>query len=67
MKKNFSSILFFFIIFFSSNSINAENLIIAFVDVEKIVATSNAGKKINKTLDGLIKKKIKFLKKKKNL
>ena len=64
MKKNFSSILFFFIIFLSSNSINAENLIIAFVDVEKIVATSNAGKKINKTLDGLIKKKNKVFEKK---
>ena len=48
----------FFIIFFSlaHNNLNAENLSISFVDIDKIIAESNAGKKIQESMSQKIKK-----------
>ena len=57
MLKKINSILliFFFIIIFNQKSA-AENLNIVFVDMDKIIATSNAGKKIQNSMDKFAKK-----------
>ena len=56
MKKNISVIIFFFLFFFNNISI-AEDLKIGFVDVDKVIYSSNAGKKILKELNNDFKKK----------
>jgi outer membrane protein len=57
MLKKINSILliFFFIIIFNQKSA-AENLNIVFVDMDKIITTSNAGKKVQSSLDKFAKK-----------
>tara|TARA_B100001287_G_C22380021_1_gene388360 strand:- start:4 stop:525 length:522 start_codon:yes stop_codon:yes gene_type:complete len=52
-----SYILYFLLILFLlSNKVYAENLTISFVDIDKIISQSNAGKKIQKSFDTKIKK-----------
>ena len=57
MKINISSILmiFVFLFIFIQKSV-AENLKIVFVDMDKIIATSNAGKKAQSSMDKFAKK-----------
>ena len=57
MLKKFNSILLIFIfsIIFNQKSV-AENLNIVFVDMDKIITTSSAGKKIQISMDKLAKK-----------
>ena len=67
LKKSFL-LSFFFINFFLFNLTNAEDLKINYVDIDKIISQSNAGKKMNKSIDVTIKKKNKeFLKIEENL
>ena len=57
MLKKFNSTLLIFIFSFVFNQISAaENLNIVFVDMYKIIATSNAGKKIQSSMDKFAKK-----------
>ena len=57
MLKKFNSTLLIFIFSFVFNQISAaENLNIVFVDMDKIIATSNAGKKIQSSMDKFAKK-----------
>ena len=55
-KKTFF-LLFFLINFFTCNLIYAEDVKIRYVDIDKIILQSNAGKKMNKSIDASIKKK----------
>ena len=57
MLKKFNSILLISIFSFICNQKSfAEDLIIVFVDMDKIIATSNAGKKIQNSMDKFAKK-----------
>ena len=57
MLKKFNSILLISIFSFICNQKSfAEDLIIVFVDMDKIIATSNAGKKIQSSMDKFAKK-----------
>lgn len=57
MKKKFNLILFIFFLTFTINQkTTSEELSIVFVDMDKIIATSTAGKKIQKSLDNFAKK-----------
>jgi outer membrane protein len=57
MLKKFNSILLISIFSFICNQKSfAEDLIIVFVDMDKIIATSNAGKKIQNSIDKFAKK-----------
>ncbi len=56
LKKSFFFIFFLFNCFFF-NSTNAEDLKIYYVDIDKIISQSDAGKKFNKSMDTIIKKK----------
>ena len=69
MKKTISYYLVIFFLFFTLNkNVNAENLTILFVDMDKIISQSNAGKKVQKTINKLIKKENeKYDKKESNL
>ena len=57
MIKKLSIIYFILSSFFFSNLVLAENLTINYVDVEKILNNSKVGKKINSSLEALLKKK----------
>ena len=57
MIKKLSIIYFILSSFFFSNLVLAENLTINYVDVEKILNNSKVGKKINTSLEALLKKK----------
>ena len=50
-------------IFFINTLLSAEGIKISYVDINKIIAESNVGKKINKQLESSIKKKDKEFKK----
>tara|TARA_B100000900_G_scaffold4213_1_gene3594 strand:- start:2065 stop:2592 length:528 start_codon:yes stop_codon:yes gene_type:complete len=55
MKKKLNYLLIFFFLFLTINTkLFAENVTIAFVDIDKIIATSNAGKKIQGTFNKTI-------------
>ena len=57
MKKKLNIILLTFILLFTITSrLSAENISIVFVDLDKIIATSNAGKKAQSSLDKFAKK-----------
>ena len=55
MKVNPILLLFIFLFIFIQKSV-AEDLKIVFVDMDKIIATSNAGKKIQSSMDKFAKK-----------
>ena len=57
MLKKPLFLLFFLINFFVYNLVSAENPKIRYVDIDKIVLQSEAGKKMNKSIDASIKKK----------
>ncbi len=57
MHKIYKFFLFFFFLIPTISFTQAEELKIFYVDIDKIIAESNVGKKINKNLDKLIKKK----------
>ncbi len=67
MHKIYKFFLFFFFLIPTISFTQAEELKIFYVDIDKIIAESNVGKKINKNLDKLIKKKIMNLKKLKKI
>ena len=55
MKKKLNYLLIFFFLSLTINTkLFAENVTIAFVDIDKIIATSNAGKKIQGTFNKTI-------------
>ena len=57
MLKNSFFILLFSINFLLFNLTSAEDLKINYVDIDKIISQSNAGKKMNKSIDSIIKNK----------
>ena len=68
MLNRFFFVFFISIFFFLFSSSNADDLKINYVDIDRIISQSNAGKKMNSSIDALIKKKNKeFLKIEENL
>ena len=57
MSRIFKFYSIFILIFLNFNLLNAENLKIAYVDIDKILSQSKVGIKINKNMENLIKKK----------
>ena len=57
MLKKSVFLLFFLIYFFQLNLTNAEEFKINYVDIDKIILQSDAGKKMNKLIEASIKKK----------
>ncbi len=57
MLKKLSFLICFCFILFSNITYSAENLIISYVDIDKIISQSEVGKKINKSLEQTLKKK----------
>tara|TARA_B100000401_G_scaffold389102_1_gene294630 strand:- start:144 stop:668 length:525 start_codon:yes stop_codon:yes gene_type:complete len=56
MKKNIYFFLIFFVFLLTFGKLNAENLNISFVDMDKIISESIAGKKIQKSFNKTIEK-----------
>ena len=63
MKKIYNFLIISLLLIFGSNSIQAEEIKIFYVDIDKIIKESNVGKKINKNIQSQLKKKIKSGKK----
>ena len=61
MKKVYKILRILFFIVCTISYSQAEELKIFYVDIDKIMKESNVGKKVNKNLDSLIKKKVKNL------
>jgi len=63
MKKIYNFLIISLLLIFGSNSIQAEEIKIFYVDIDKIIKESNVGKKINKNIQSQLKKKNKEWKK----
>ena len=63
MYKKYSSFILIIFTLFSFTNLSAEQIKISYIDVEKIMSESTVGKKINKRIESLIKKKNKEFKK----
>lgn len=57
MYKVYKPFLIFFFLISTISFTQADELKIYYVDIDKIISESNVGKKVNKSLDKLIKKK----------
>jgi outer membrane protein len=57
MKKIYNFLIISLLLIFGSNSIQAEEIKIFYVDIDKIIKESNVGKKINKNIQSQLKKK----------
>tara|TARA_B100000900_G_C20489976_1_gene679140 strand:+ start:140 stop:670 length:531 start_codon:yes stop_codon:yes gene_type:complete len=57
MYKKYSSFILIIFTLFSFTNLSAEQIKISYIDVEKIMSESTVGKKINKRIESLIKKK----------
>lgn len=56
MRKKLTYLVIFFFLFNFNNKLLSEDTIIAFVDIDKIISTSNAGKKIQNSINKTLKK-----------
>ena len=57
MYKKYSSFILIIFTLFCFTNLSAEQIKISYIDVEKIMSESTVGKKINKRIESLIKKK----------